>query len=595
MPQLRVSIRDPKTHRIEVTLTAHSADSLTTVSLPSWSPGSYLLREFARHIVLADATTVHGEQLLCEKVAKSSWVVHNAAQPFVFRTFFDAQEFSVRTPYLDERFGFVVGSNLFAFTDADLDSEHTVTLDLPTGWLGCSAAFDDFVGDRFVVPNYDALVDVALTLLPPGERHELRRFEAAGKPHAFLTVGRLGARSLESLCLDAVKIVEVCSEMFGGLPYRHYLFVLFNTGDARGGLEHHDSCVMAFPRSGMVNAEGYRDFISLLAHEYFHVWNVKAVHTDALGPFNYLEENYTRDLWVAEGWTVYYQSLLLVRAGLMTPTEYLAEMGERVSQMEAQPGHRLQSLSDSSFDAWIKLYRPDANVRNTRISYYLKGGLAALLLDLQIRAQTESQKSLDDVLKFLWSSFGQQGIGYPEGSMQQQIEAVVGGDWSEFFTTAIHSALPFDWSALESFGIVRSEKASNALWLGARVENDRMLAYVLDGSPAQEAGLMAGDELVAIDGQKVSAAKLTSFLQQYKDGQTLPLHYFRDEELRETNVTLNSKGDRPTTFGLTEAPSSAQANQFRAWLLPSAASLERCGVDASSPRALETDDGRSEA
>jgi predicted metalloprotease with PDZ domain len=397
-----------------------------------------------------------------------------------------------------------------------------------------------------------------------------------GKPHGFAVAGASRV-DLPRVIRDTEAVIRACAAPFGDtLPYARYLFILLSAESMRGGLEHSDSVALVFPRAAPRDEETHSDLMTLISHEFFHVWNVKRVRTDALGPpFDYSREHLTRDLWVAEGWTVYYELITALRAAVISPARLCKDLCQQIRSLEAQPGRLVQGLEDASFDAWIKLYRPDGHSPNATISYYTKGGLVACLLDLEIRRRTDDQRSLDDVIRHLWERFGRHDVGYPEGTIQQQVEAVVGGDWQAWFDAHVRRPGDLSWDApLRRVGLAikRAPTPDAPPWLGVKPDPKTLrLLTVYRGGPAEDAGLMADDELAALDGWRLSPDKLDSVLRAYAPNDAVEVAFWRQGRLRTARLTL---APPPATAQAIEAlpdPSDAQRDALRAWLGDAAA------------------------
>jgi predicted metalloprotease with PDZ domain len=362
------------------------------------------------------------------------------------------------------------------------------------------------------------------------------------------------------------------ANLFGGLPYDRYVFLLHLSGSGYGGLEHKDCCSLVYSRFGFRAKEKYKGFVQLLAHEFLHLWNIKRIRPKALESFDYDGENYTPSLWFGEGTTSYYDLLIPYRAGIYDVKAYLKDLSKEITQLQMKPGRKVQPVSESSFDAWIKLYRRDANSDNCQISYYLKGELVSLLLDLSIRERWGNKRSLDDVMRLLWQQFGQAEIGYTPEQLKQVIESVAGFNLDDFFARYIDGTdeLPFD-EYLEPFGLrVKSEFEEDKppyIGLTANRENGlEMIKFVEAGSPAQLAGVDAGDELLAIDGIRVTASELSDRLKDYAPGNTIELTVFHQDELRTVPVTLASPHPHSYKLIVVQKPSPAQEQNFTGWL-----------------------------
>ena len=378
--------------------------------------------------------------------------------------------------------------------------------------------------------------------------HELVAFTAQGRPHRLAIWGRVdGPR--EELVADLTRIIDQAAALFGGVPYDDYTFILLSAPNLYGGLEHARSCTLLASPFTFAPRKKYEEFLELVSHEFFHLWNVKRIHPTALGPFDYQREAYTRSLWVMEGVTSYYDRHLLLRAGLQPAERYLDKLGDELSKVAAIPGRQRQSLEESSFDAWIKLYRPDENTVNSTISYYLKGGLVALLCDLEIRSRSNGARSLDDVMRLLWSRFGQRGDGFRDGDVQALFEEGGGVPLGDFFDQCVRGRGELDAAPLlatvglqvESSWADDHPSGGTPAWLGVNTRDDRGAVTVsaqLARGPAESSGLYANDEIIAVDGFRVQGGGLKERLANRRPGDRVSLTVFRRDELRTVTVTL---------------------------------------------------------
>ncbi len=561
-------------HLFEVTLEiSQPAKGAQIVSLPRWIPGSYLMREFARHIISLSAVDSRGAALAVEKTGMSSWRVATGkgATRLSYRVY--AFDLSVRTAYLDQTRGFFNGSSVFLAVSGQEMHPHQVTIlsgDCPNGWKvattlprthGKRWGFGEFCAD-----NYDALVDHPVEL---GE-FDVVKFKACGVPHAVILSGRHQA-DLKRLARDLKAICETQIRFFGEpAPFSEYLFLTAVVGDGYGGLEHRDSTALICSRGDLPlpddasTSAGYRQFLGLSSHEYFHSWNVKRIKPAAFAPYQLDKENPTRLLWAFEGLTSYYDDLMLVRSGLTDPATYLQQLGETITSVWRTPGQRWQSLEDASFDAWTKYYRQDENSPNSLVSYYTQGSLVGLALDLTIRTRTNNQKSLDTVMLALWEQFGRhwdkRGEGISETAWERIACDATGLDLRADFQRWLRepgvpelapllATIGVEWqnrppqSASDKGGSwVEQPKAGNA-FLGARHTTDNgqiRITHVLNDSPAEQAGLAAGDILVALDGLRLTPANLESRLQSYPVGSRVTLHRFRRDELLTSKLPIKT-------------------------------------------------------
>ncbi|WNZ22979.1 M61 family metallopeptidase [Leptolyngbya sp. NK1-12] len=571
-----VAMPQPESHLFEVTLQVKGWQSPTLdLKMPVWTPGSYLVREYARHVQNFSAAAE--QPLTWRKLSKNHWQIDTAGISEItvrYRVF--ANELTVRTNHLDASHGYFNGAALFFYLPNFRQQPIRVTIQPPHSDWQVTTALSP-VADQvhtFEAADFDTLVDSPFEI----GQHQLYEFEVLGKPHQLAIWGQ-GNANPEQIIRDTQKIVQTEAELFGGLPYEHYLFLLHLSAQNFGGLEHKNSCSLIYPRFGFQPDEQYHRFMQLVAHEFFHLWNVKRIRPKALEVFDYDGENYTPSLWFSEGTTSYYDTMLPLRAGVYDARTCLKLLSKDISRFLTIPGRQVQPLSESSFDAWIKLYRRDSNSDNNQISYYLKGAMVSLLLDLLIRARHGNRRSLDDVLRQLWQQFGQPEIGFTPDQLQAVIESVAGIELSNFFHRYLDTTeeLPFD-QYLEPFGLRVQAENTDGLppFLGLTVNSDNgrdLIRFVEMGSPAQQAGIDPDDELLAIDGIRVRANQLSDRLKNYRSGDTIQLTLFHQDELRTYPVTLAAP--RPKNFQLAavENPSATQQQNFQGWLGASLSSV----------------------
>jgi predicted metalloprotease with PDZ domain len=375
--------------------------------------------------------------------------------------------------------------------------------------------------------------------------------------------------------------VEAHARVFGGVPYDRYAFMLMLAPAAYGGLEHRNSTALLSTPFAFTTRKKYEDLLELISHEFFHLWNVKRIRPRALGPFDYTRENYTRALWIMEGVTSYYDRWTLRRAGLQPVKRYLEKLTEEWHKLLSTPGRHKQSLEESSFDAWVKLYRPDENSVNSTVSYYLKGGIVTLCLDLEIRRRTGGRRSMDDVLRRLWERFAAKGDGFDEGTVQREFEGAVDLDLGAFFDRCVRGREDPDLAgALAGAGLnlkVGWEKhppegAAEGFvpgWLGVNTKSDGGRLWVgsaLTGGPAEEAGLYAGDEILALDGFRVEERSLNERIHARRAGDRVRLTVFRREQLRDVEVTLGTRPHDKFDIAPIESPSDEQRAVYKGWL-----------------------------
>jgi predicted metalloprotease with PDZ domain len=570
----RLALPEPHSHLFHVEAVLDRPGAAAELCFPVWTPGSYLVREFARHVEGLEADDGAGRPLPVERLDKHRVrIASEGAARVVLRYRVYANELTVRTCHLDGTHGYVNGAAVFPYAPGRMRERHELEIVPPEGWTVSTAL--EGGPTRFTARDYDELADSPVEI----GRHRLLRFTALGTPHEIALWGR--ARLDEArLVEDARRVVETLGALMGGLPYERYLFIVHLTDKRRGGLEHAASTTLNVGRNGFFPREAYEETISLLAHEFFHLWNVKRLRPAALTPYDYGREQYTRLLWWFEGVTSYYDQLTLVRAGVLEPRKYLKHLGQALTSLERTPGARKMSAEEASFLAWVKLYRPDENSANSAVSYYLKGELVAFALDLALR---RAGGSLDMLLRTLYARHVEGGL--PEDGVERAAAEVMGAAAARAFldrhVRGVEPLVP----DLELVGL-RLLRRPAAGWddkggTPAKTENGRppagflgvelapgpklMVQSVREGSPAWRAGLYAEDEIVAEGGFRVDRGGLWDRLCQEGPVGRVELTVFRRDELVQVEVPLApAPEDTVWLEPAPEAPPEACA-AFEAW------------------------------
>jgi len=576
----RIVPKHPEAHLFEVSCTVAAPDPQgQRFALPAWIPGSYMIREFAKHVVSIRAES-GGRRVAIGKLDKHTWQAAPAKGALTVTMEVYAWDLSVRGAHLDTTHGFFNGPCVFLRVLGREDERCEVEILPPAGrgyreWKVATAlapAGAKLYGfGKYAADDYDELIDHPVEM----GTFALTTFRAAGVPHDIAITGRHDA-DLERLGRDLRVLCETEMRFWHGPrvgkaggprpPMKRYVFFVMAVGDGYGGLEHRASTALLcarddLPRAGDTGVnESYRRFLGLVSHEYFHTWNVKRLKPAVFAPYDLEHENYTTLLWAFEGITSYYDDLLLRRSGLIDDESYLELLGRAITSHLRTPGRKRQTVAEASWDAWIKYYRQDENSPNALVSYYLEGSLVALALDLLIRTRTHGRRSLDDVMRALWKKFGTTGIGVPETALEEIAQAVTGLRLKSFFDSALRSTeeLPLK-RLLAAVGIdmqVRAAESSSdaggkvasgdgarkpaRVVLGARMsgENEAKLTNVFDGGPAQIAGLAAGDAIVAVDGLRVNGKTLDARLARRTPGATVKVHAFRRDELMTFDMKL---------------------------------------------------------
>jgi len=577
MPRYRIEPADRHSHHFRVTLTLERPAAEQAFSLPVWIPGSYLVREFARHLSHLRASQ-GARDVPLRQLDKACWVAQckgGAALKVSYIVY--AFDTSVRAAYLDAERGFFNGTSVCLRAEGREAEPHRVELArLPSGWQIATAMAPVRGAPRtFEAADYDELVDHPFEL----GRFWRGRFDAGGVAHEFVVAGAYPGFDGERLLADTRRICETQIALWHGRgrrarpPFARYLFALNTVEDGRGGLEHRASTALlaprrSLPRPGMgAPGEAYLDLLGLISHEYFHAWNVKRLKPAEFARLDYSRENYTQLLWFFEGFTSYYDDLMVLRAGLVDVPGYLALLAKTVNGVRATPGRQVQSLAQASFDAWIKYYRPDENTANATVSYYAKGALVALALDLGLR---EAGSSLDALMRALWRA--SRGGPVTEQQIAQAVEAAAGRAFARELSHWVHGTaeLPLQ-RMLESAAVaVRNEAAPLAAGLGLRLSEGPVsgvqVKAVATDSAAARAGVCAGDELLAVDGWRIR--RLDDALQWTVADRPFELLLVRERRLRTVRVEPDLRSTLRQQWRLAlddAAPRSALARR-RAWL-----------------------------
>lgn len=544
-----IRLADPKAHRLRVQCRIDAPDPEGQVlRLASWTRGSYLIRDFARHITWIRADC-RGAPVCWERLDKRSIRCQPCEGPLRIEYEIHAFDPSVRKAYLDERRAFINGTSVYWRPD-NQTGPFGITLEATPLEDWCVATTLPAVDvDRrgfgdYRAPDWESLIDHPITIGPlrhvrfgvDGIDHEV---VFTGDPPPDLDEGRLRE--------DLTRICEAQRSLFGNEPALGvYQFQTAVTTDSYGGLEHRDSCALVCARDDLPVRDStersaqYRGFLGLCSHEYFHLWNVKRITPAAFAESDLGSEAYTRDLWAYEGVTSYYDDYMLRRANCITVQQYLDALGELMTRVGRNAGRHVQSLAESSFEAWTKFYQPDENLPNATVSYYAKGALAALALDLRLRC--DSAMSLDDVMRTLWQRYGQTERPAPEGALEAVARELselpeLAHDFDEWLRHAkdIPLAPMLQRMGIQCEAVVDPKHMERSARLGLRLQpQSTVLAGVQEASPAQHAGLGGGDELVAIDGARLTAFNLERRLLRLKPQRSVTVHYFRDHQLFET-------------------------------------------------------------
>jgi predicted metalloprotease with PDZ domain len=565
-----VSFTEPQAHYAEVEMNISGINKdYVDVKMPVWAPGSYLIREFSKNVEGFKASAA-GKPVKFEKVRKNIWRIYGAkANQLKINYRVYAFEVSVRTSFVDASHAFLSSTGIFMYPDGHLKSPSTVKIVPYQGWSKVSTGLEPVAGQEFTytAKDFDILFDSPIEV----GNQDVFEFTASGVKHEVAMYGG-GNYDKERLKVDMAKVVEQGTAIYGENPNKHYTFIVHNYERGGGGLEHLNSTVLGASRNQYNNERGYNGFLDLVAHEYYHLWNVKRLRPVALGPFDYDNEVYTTNLWIAEGFTAYYENKLTLRAGFNDQNTFANKLAGAVAAVENTPGSRVQSAAMASYDAWIKQYRPDENSSNSSISYYSKGEVIGLLMDLAIANATKGAKSLDDVMKAMYLQCKTQGRGYTDAEFKAMVEKVSGISFTGFWNKYVTGTEPVDYATYFAYAgvTVKNENEGKSIpYLGVasrKVEGRMFITAVSRNSAAWTAGLNVNDELISINGVPVEAAiERMPELTSKKVGDVVNIKVGRDGKLVDFAVTLKASPSIKLVAQIDENATPAQKAVLKRW------------------------------
>lgn len=540
-----LSFPEPQTHYVKVDMEVETRSSELDLRMPVWAPGSYLVRDFSRNLEQLEARDASGKRANIIRTAKNGWKL-SGLKPGKVKVSYQvyAFELTVRTSFIDAEHAYLNGTSIFLFSESSMREKHIVRVIPHSAWKKMSVALDPLNSSNpweVTATDYDVLVDSPFEI----GNHTLLSFTAAGIPHEVALFGEANYDA-ERLKKDMARIVEECAAIFGSHPCKRYLFIVHNLPSGGGGLEHLNSTTLQTGRWSYGSESSYNGFLSLVAHEYFHLWNVKRLRPVPLGPFDYNAENYTSLLWIAEGFTAYYDDLIVRRCGFTSENEYLKTLAGNISYSDNIRGREYQTLAESSFDAWIKFYKPSENSNNSTVSYYTRGAALGALLDLSIRRNTKGVKSLDDVFREMYNLYALKlNRGYTEQEFIDMVNKVSGSNYAEFFSHFVRGTDKFDFaSEVAGFGLqLRDLNAGAGIpWLGinTNMNGGKLNVSSIDrGSPAWKAGVNVNDELIAVDQYRLGD-DLSKFLSGKRPGDKITLLISRNGYVQRFEMTLDA-------------------------------------------------------
>lgn len=529
------------------------------IKMAVWTPGSYLVREYAKNVENVKAKAGN-KGLNIQKISKNTWAIplKNLKKGDFISVSYDVYAFepSVRTSILDDSHGYINPASVFMYIDEFKTSPIELTIHPYAGFSKSSSAMRVLEEHHFLANSLDEFIDSPIEI----GNHETFLINVQGIPHEVAFYGPADVDRTK-LAADMQKLCTTAAQVVGAHPCDHYLFIIHNYQRGGGGLEHLNSTTCEVSRAEYETEAGYKGILNLLAHEYFHLWNVKRIRPIALGPFDYENENYTHHLWFSEGLTSYYANLITFRAGFISEQEFLDETASNIAAVESQPGNKVQSAAESSFDAWIKYYRPNENSRNSTISYYSKGEILGTYLNLWIILNSEAKKSLDDVLKYLYQNYYlDKNRGFTDSELVEAFSKVAGKPANELFEKYIFG---LDWpnyaDLFKQFGyqLIDKNAGNQDPYLGVYVNNDQILSLSRN-SPAENAGLSVNDKIKDIDGK--SWTNFNKEISNYRPGLKVLVNIIRDG--LERNFTIQI-GNNPNLKYELNPESLVNANQIK--------------------------------
>jgi len=535
-----VSMPNPHTHYFEVKINVTDYEKEHfDIQMPVWAPGSYLVREFSKNVEGLSATS-NTEMVKTKQLNKNTWRIFSGNKKNVTISYLVyAYEMSVRTSFIDASHGYFNGTSMFMFIDELKNDKSTLTIHPYKEWKKVSTSLTKVSDNEFKyeAANYDILVDSPVEI----GNHKTFDFTSDNVVHHVAMYGE-GNYNIEQLKVDMAKITHAATEVFGENPNKEYTFIIHNLTVGSGGLEHLNSTTLQVNR-WTYGEDGYKGFLSLVAHEYFHLWNVKRIRPIALGPFDYNNENYTDLLWVMEGFTSYYDELLLYRAGFYTEEEIIRKLSGSISSIENQPGNKVQPVADASFNAWIKAYRPNENSYNTTISYYTKGSVVANMLDLMIINSTKGKKSLDNVMQYLYNEYyKKENRGFTIKEMQKTLETISGLELSDFFNNYIFDVKSFDYPTIFGYAGYKLETNTNTNPSLGISSSGNFIKRVIRNGSAYEGGLNVNDEIISIDGYRVKN-NISELISDKKVGDKVAITISRDNIIQTLDIVLKERGN----------------------------------------------------
>jgi len=565
-----VSFIEPQAHYAEVQMNISGLNKdYIDVKMPVWAPGSYLVREFAKNVEGFKAQAA-GKAVKSQKIDKNTWRIYNAKANAVkinYRVY--GFEVSVRTSFIDESHAFLSSTGIFMYPEGMIKTPSTVKIIPFKGWSKVSTGLEPVKGQQFTyyASDFDILFDSPIEV----GNQDIFEFTAAGVRHEVAMVGG-GNYDKERLKVDMAKVVEASTAVYGENPNKHYTFIVHHFQRGGGGLEHINSTVLGASREQYTSERGYTGFLNLVAHEYYHLWNVKRLRPVALGPFDYSKENYSTNLWISEGYTAYYENKIMLNAGLIDADTFINNLATAVANVENTPGAKVQTVAEASFDAWIKFYRPNENSNNATISYYSKGEVVGLIMDLEIAQATKGAKSLDDVMKAMYLQGKTLKRGYTDAEFKAMVEKISGISFTDFYAKYVNGTHPVEYQKYFGYaGIkVKNENEGTSIpYVGIasrKADGGVLITAISRNSAAWVGGLNVNDQVISVDGVPVEASvERMPVITGKKVGDVVKFQVLRDGLPKTFSVTLKANPNINLIATLDDQATAQQLSVRKRW------------------------------
>lgn len=561
----------PHSHYFEVEIRIDQPNPKQTVfKMASWTPGSYLIREYAKNVESVKAKDENGKPVTIRKTAKNVWETRYDKAKTLYVTYqVYAFELAVRNCYLDSDQGYLNPASVFLYVKGTENDKATLKVEAPENWKQTITALKSLGNNLFEIQNLDELIDSPILIGNP----KIVEFMAGGVPHraVFQGPGNVNAEKIKD---DFTKIVIAEKAIFSHHPSPNYTFIIHNLiSGGGGGLEHKNSTSCITASNTYDNESSYQNFLGLIAHEYFHLWNVKRLRPFPLGPFDYDNENYTSLLWIAEGFTSYYDDFILFRSGITKKEKFLDVVASNLSRTESMPGMYVQPVAEASQDAWIKYYRPNENSNNATSDYYTKGAALATLLDLMLIKESKGTQNLDHMMKSMYEEFYlKKNIGYTEKDIENELIKRLGTKGKAFLDNYVYGLEKPDWAGiLADFGIrlMDRNQLSKAVTLGFKLQggNGRFIVQQIQrNGPTWLSGIYVGDEIISVGNRKVETADINGLLAGLKAGEKVEILFSRNGELKSVEIAITADPGKNFKLEWVENPDSEKEMLRKKWL-----------------------------